>query len=96
MKKYRGIVKNDYEMTNGPAKFCLSFKIERSSNGIDLSRNEIFISKKHYYKEFEICQTKRIGITLASEMLLRYYIKENPFVTRHKFNNDCIIIKKEK
>lgn len=69
-------------LTNGPGKICQSFGITLLQNGIDLCDNKIFISDSNREQKFEICQTKRIGITKSKNLKWRFFIKGNRFVSR--------------
>lgn len=79
-------------LTNGPGKLCNAMKIDKSLNGIDLCADELFIvegvdSKYEGYKNdetFEIISSKRINIDYseeAADFLLRFYIKNNKFIS---------------
>ena len=88
MKKFRGKIKNDHELTNGPAKLCIALNIDKSLYGEDLTKKgKVFISKPAYYERFEISVSKRIGLNTGVDFPYRFFIKGNPFVTKHKFNN---------
>jgi DNA-3-methyladenine glycosylase len=69
-------------LTNGPAKLCKAFKIERVQNGTDLTGNEIFILKSPKLGPSEITDTTRIGIKKSVDLPWRYYIKDNEFVSK--------------
>ncbi len=87
MEINRGKIKNKYELSNGPAKLCLAMSIDKKFYGKDLtSDKEIFISKPVKKGKIEILTTKRIGLSKGAELPYRFYIKDNPYVTRHKFN----------
>lgn len=69
-------------LTNGPAKLCQAFKIDKKFNGIDLKKSdEIFIAYSDE-EDFEIVQTKRIGINKSKDKLLRFCIKNSSFVSK--------------
>lgn len=87
MKELRPNVKNIHDLTNGPSKFCLAFDIDKRFNGKKLSKDGIFISNPLKKEKFEIKTTKRIGINVGQEFLYRFFIKDNPFVTKHKYND---------
>ena len=82
MKKFRQ--KNDVHiLTNGPAKLCQALKIDKRLNGVDLkTSNEIFIAEPDKNEKFEVVITKRIGIEKSKDLLLRFYIKENKYVSK--------------
>jgi len=82
MKKFRQ--KDDLHiLTNGPAKLCQALKIDKKLNGVDLkTSNEIFIAEPDKNEKFEVVITKRIGIEKSKDLLLRFYIKENKYVSK--------------
>jgi len=79
MKKRRGI--NDIKnLTNGPGKLTKAFGIDKRHNGLDLTKDNLFIENSN--EKFEIVNTTRIGISRGKERLLRFYIKDNEFVSK--------------
>ena len=70
------------DLTNGPAKFCKAFAIQRKHNGTNLLGDEIFIAEGTYISKSKIVATTRIGIKNGMEKKWRFYIKENPCVSR--------------
>ncbi|MBK7254673.1 MAG: DNA-3-methyladenine glycosylase [Ignavibacteria bacterium] len=92
MKSFRGKIKNIYELTNGPGKLCKALNIDKTFYGKDVTEEgEIFISYPQRKERFEIVSTKRIGISKGADLPFRFFIKDNPFVTKHKVNNEIII-----
>jgi DNA-3-methyladenine glycosylase len=93
MKALRGSIKNFHELTNGPAKLCMAFDIGREFYGEDLTRsNRLFIAKGRR-NNFNVGISKRIGLNVGAHFPFRFFIKDNQFVTRHKFNKDVIEVK---
>ena len=87
MEQNRGEIRNKYELTNGPAKLCLAFNIDKKLYGRDLTVDkEIFISESDKKDKHEIITTKRIGLSKGGDLPYRFFIKNNPYVTKHKFN----------
>ncbi len=70
------------QLTNGPAKLCEAFGINKTHNGMDLTGDDIFILDGEPINKNQIVTTTRIGITKSTELKWRYYIKENKFVSR--------------
>ncbi len=82
MKRKRALV-DVRKLTNGPCRWTQSFSIDKSFLGKDITAGEIFISSAPD-KKFTVVKAKRIGIDYATEsknLPLRFYIKDNPFVT---------------
>lgn len=75
------------KLTSGPGRLCEAFAITRTrDNDRDLtsSASGLWIADDGY-RPRTIVQTPRIGITKAAEMPLRYFLKNNPFVSGPKF-----------
>jgi DNA-3-methyladenine glycosylase len=83
MKRFRG-VEDIYNLTNGPAKFCQAFKIDKRFNGVSLLGDEIFISRPLMEEKFEVGRSERIGIKSGLDKKWRFFIKDNPFVSKVK------------
>lgn len=82
MKRKRSL-KDIKKLTSGPCRWTQSFSIDKSFLGEDITADKIFISHIPN-KKINIVKAKRVGIDYASEsknLPLRFYIKDNPFVT---------------
>jgi DNA-3-methyladenine glycosylase len=73
--------KEKVNLTNGPGKICQAFDINMSNSGTDLTENEIFILDQPKVNKKDIVITKRIGITKSRDLLWRFYIKDNLWVS---------------
>ena len=75
---------NEYKKTNGPAKFCKAFSITTELNNLDITSktSEIWIEKGEDISDDNIIQTTRIGITKATDLKWRFYIKNNKFISK--------------
>lgn len=72
-------------LTSGPGKLCRALNIDRSHNGLDLCGDELYILHDDNEESFEIVATTRINIDYAEEakdFLWRFYIKNNPYVSK--------------
>lgn len=69
-------------LTNGPAKICSAFKIARNENGTDLTGSKIFILNSTGAGKNKIAISTRIGIKKSVDLPWRYYIRDNPFVSK--------------
>lgn len=84
MKKNRNS-ENLFNLTSGPAKLCQALNITKQEDGIDVTEvnSNLFIARDIYEKgEVLYLKSPRIGISKAKELLLRYFIKNNPFVSK--------------
>jgi DNA-3-methyladenine glycosylase len=74
--------KEKYNLTSGPGKVCDAFNITKEHYGIDLTGEKIFILSKSAVKESGIGISKRIGISKSIELEWRFFIKNNPYLSR--------------
>lgn len=90
LRKFRSNLKNDIELTNGPSKLCMAMNIDLSLNSAEITdaNSKIFIAENDLLKKSEIVTSKRIGLNKGVEFPYRFFIKGNPFVTKHKFNSE--------
>lgn len=70
------------QLTNGPAKLCQAFGIDRAWNGHDLRVPPLQLILDEPLAAEDIIQTTRIGIAHAKEKLWRFYIRDNPYVSQ--------------
>lgn len=73
-----------HNLTNGPAKVCEAFGIDRSHNGLPLSGPAVRILETPAVPSSQIEISRRIGISRATELEWRFALKDNPFVSRAK------------
>jgi len=78
-------LKNDKEifnLTSGPGKVCQAFNFDRNQSGTNLTGKEIFIFDGEKVKRKDIGVSKRIGITRSVDLPWRFFIKDNPYLSR--------------
>ena len=81
MLKNRKVSKIE-ELTNGPGKFTKALKIDKSLNGVKVyKKGELYVCEGKEEK-FEIESSKRIGVKRDLDENLRFYIKNNRFVSK--------------
>jgi len=71
------------QLTNGPGKVCKSFGIGKNHSGVDLTKDRIYIEDVVLKKNEEIGVSKRIGITKSIHLPWRFFIKNNPYLSRN-------------
>lgn len=74
--------KERINLTNGPAKITQAFSIKREDNGKNLTGNEIYILNAGPIPPKKISISKRIGIKKSVDLPWRFYINDNPFVSK--------------
>ncbi|MGB4125921.1 MAG: DNA-3-methyladenine glycosylase [Dethiobacteria bacterium] len=84
MQRRRGQGRSVLELTNGPGKLCQALAIDQTLNEHDLCRPPLWISAGREVEKEAVISVPRIGISRAVDKLLRFYIKENKYVSRRK------------
>lgn len=74
--------KEIFNLTSGPGKVCAAFGISKYHSGTDLTGEKIFLLHTKKLKDSEIGISKRIGITRSVDLPWRFFIKNNPFLSR--------------
>lgn len=73
-------------LTNGPAKFVMAYNMTKKTYGADIVTDpNIWVENAPNLPLEEIVRSKRINIDYAEmgkDYLLRFYIKDNPFVSK--------------
>src|SRR3990167_3612398 len=73
---------DDRNLTNVPAKLCQALMIDKQLNGHDLSKWPLKLEPRPKIPESKIIKTGRIGITKDNHRSWRFYIKNNPYVSK--------------
>ncbi|MEE9225483.1 MAG: DNA-3-methyladenine glycosylase [Bacteroidota bacterium] len=90
MRRNRGSTGNDgnhgnlANLTNGPAKMCQAFGIDKKLNGADLTGDEIYIANGEPIRKINIGITTRVGIVNGRDKKWRCYVEGSRFVSKAK------------
>jgi DNA-3-methyladenine glycosylase len=71
----------DIDLTSGPGKLAQALGIDLSFNGSDLRSSDLVIARKERRQNFTIGTSSRIGINREKELLERYFIAGNRYVS---------------
>jgi DNA-3-methyladenine glycosylase len=82
MRRRRPTARREADLTNGPGKLCLALGIDGSLNRHDLRRAPLVIRRGQPVDDADVVVTPRIGITEAADWPLRWFVRDNPFVSR--------------
>ena len=69
------------DLARGPGRLAAALRIDRSLDGIDLCREGPLWLGRGDCEAGEIGQSIRIGISRDANRLLRFYLRNNPFVS---------------
>lgn len=82
MRTRRPTARRDEDLANGPGKLTRALGIKISHNGVDVTRGPITIHAPERRARFEIATSPRIGITKSADLPLRFFIRDNRYVSR--------------
>lgn len=80
IKKIRK-TENIMSLCNGPGKLCQALNITKKHNNRPLGKHIILYDNQ--FKVGSIARSPRIGITQATDLEWRFYIKDNKFVSKN-------------
>ena len=81
MRQRRGDPRTDRDLTNGPGKLCRALGITGVLDGVRLDRKPLRILAGDPVADLDVVVTPRIGITRAADWPLRWYLRDNPYVS---------------
>lgn len=82
MRHRRPTAKTKLELSNGPGKLTAALGIHRQHNAVDLTQGLISVHDVENQCKFHITQSSRIGLTEGLELPYRFYMKDNPYVSK--------------
>lgn len=85
LMKQRRNISNTRNLTNGPGKLTQAFDITIKDNGKDLTCGDFWIEEGEVNK-FKISSSRRIGVRRDKKENLRFYIKNNKFVSKKEYS----------
>ena len=80
MRLNRGIERLQ-DLTRGPGRLTAALRIDRDLDGLDLCREGPLWLGRDNYEPGQIGQSVRIGISQDTNRMLRFYLRDNPFVS---------------
>lgn len=72
------------DLANGPGKLGQAFLIDKSLNGVDLTRSDSPIRVEDILLKVRIAVSSRVGIKRATERMWRFYSKTSPYVSKSR------------
>jgi DNA-3-methyladenine glycosylase len=82
MRARRPKARTDRDLASGPGKLTRALGITRKHAGVDMTRGDLVVMSRPALSPSQIAVTPRIGITKCAELPLRFFIRENKFVSR--------------
>jgi DNA-3-methyladenine glycosylase len=82
MARRRRVDADSRRLASGPGNLTRALGITLRENGADLTRGLFTIEPPDRPRDFRIATGPRIGITRAIDLRLRFWIDDNPFISR--------------
>ncbi|HEU4880170.1 MAG TPA: DNA-3-methyladenine glycosylase [Gemmatimonadaceae bacterium] len=82
MRERRGPKVHGVNLTNGPGKLCSALGIDGTMNALSLQRGPLVVREGSRVARDQIVEGPRIGITKAADWPLRYFIRDNTWVSK--------------
>lgn len=83
MARNRGMSEDHMSLTNGPGKLTEALGISKELYGHDLTQiGSLYITRPANTESIKIIATPRIGISKAQDKMWRFYIADNPWVSK--------------
>ena len=84
MRERRGPKVHGVNLTNGPGKLCSALGIDGAMNALSLQRGPLVGREGSRAARDQIVEGPRIGITKAADWPLRYFIRDNAWVSKRQ------------
>jgi DNA-3-methyladenine glycosylase len=82
MRERRPAAKRDIDLTNGPGKLCAALGIGPAHNALRLDRPPILVRPGAAVNARDVVVTPRIGISQSADWPLRWFVADNPWVSK--------------
>lgn len=82
MARRRGVPGDATRLASGPGNLTRALGVTLRDNGGDLTRAPLTIEPDPIARRFAIASGPRVGITRSVDLPLRFWIADNPFVSR--------------
>ena len=82
LHKRRQKARKRTDLMSGPGKLCVAMAINKGHNNRSLIEKPLFVAEGETVDRTAVACAPRIGISQATDKEWRYYLKENPYVSR--------------
>ncbi len=82
MRRRRPTARREIDLTNGPGKLCLALGIDARHNWGRLDEPPLLVRAGEPLSDREVTVTPRIGITQSADWPLRWFVTDNPYVSK--------------
>lgn len=90
IQRRRSFARRRSDLANGPGKLCAALGIAAGQNALSLQRGPLRILTGDPVDDDRVLISPRVGITKAAGEMLRFYVADNPFVSRVPSSIECL------
>ena len=81
MRRHRPRARTDRELTNGPGQLCAALGIDGRLDGASLGGPALALRAGRAIDDARVVVTPRIGITRSADRPLRFFVRDDPYVS---------------
>ena len=82
MRTRRPKARTERNLASGPGKLTRAMGISRAHYGVDITKGALRVRRLRRRDELEIATSRRVGISTAQDLPLRFFVRGNPHVSR--------------
>ena len=82
MRTRRPKARTERNLASGPGKPTRAMGISRAHYGVDITKGALRVRRLRRRDELEIATSRRVGISTAQDLPLRFFVRGNPHVSR--------------
>jgi DNA-3-methyladenine glycosylase len=82
MQRRRPLARRLSDLANGPGKLCAALGVDARHNAVSLQQGALRILAGEPVEDDRILISPRVGITKAAGEMLRFFVADNPHVSR--------------
>ena len=90
MQRRRPLARRLSDLANGPGKLCAALGVDAVQNALSLQQGPLRILTGERVADDRVLVSPRVGITKAAAEMLRFFVADNPFVSRVPRSIECL------
>lgn len=82
MRRRRPKARAECDLASGPGKLTQAMGISRAHYGVDITNGALRVSRFRREENLDIVASRRIGISVAEDLLLRFFVRDSVHLSR--------------
>ncbi|HEY7566003.1 MAG TPA: DNA-3-methyladenine glycosylase [Gemmatimonadaceae bacterium] len=96
MQRRRPLARRESDLANGPGKLCAALGIDAGQNALSLQQAPLRILAGEPVDDDLVLVSPRVGISKAASEMLRFFVADNPYVSRVPSSIECQVRNSQK